>query len=324
MIKILSLDGGGIRGLIPALVLAEVEKRTGRRIAEQFDLIAGTSTGGIIALGLVIPDNRGKPKFRAEEIADLYRKEGKTIFSGSLWKKTSSGGGLLDERYAEAGIERVLDNYFGEAKLTEALTDVLIPTYEIETRKAWFFKSHNAKNPAEREVYRDVLLKDVARATSAAPTYFEPKFLQLMGNNFAFIDGGVYANNPAMCAYVEAKTLYPEEQDFLVVSLGTGGNTRPIWFKDAKDWGMAKWAQPVLNVVFDGIDDTIDYQLQQLLPLQEGDERYYRIQTQLRHASDDLDDVTDQNIYALQTTAWTIIEENDRKLDALCRQLVRV
>ena len=94
---VLSLDGGGIRGLIPALVLADIEKKTGKRIAELFDLITGTSTGGILALGLCKDNGNGVPQYSAKNLSKIYQDRGSEIFSRSFWRGMSSTGGLTDE-----------------------------------------------------------------------------------------------------------------------------------------------------------------------------------------------------------------------------------
>src|SRR3954462_11298529 len=109
--RVLRIDGGGIRGLIPAIVLADIERRTGRRIAELFDLVAGTSTGGILACALTAPSEADPavPRFAAEQLAELYETEGPRIFSRSLLKRITSVEGLLDERYDDDGLERALD-----------------------------------------------------------------------------------------------------------------------------------------------------------------------------------------------------------------------
>ena len=134
---------------------------------------------------------------------------------------------------------------------------------------------------------------------------------------YALIDGGVFANNPAMCAYVEAKTLHPRTKDFLVLSLGTGQLTRPLPYSRVKDWGLANWAQPILNVVFDGVSDTADYQLRQLL----SPKRYFRLQTTLTEGNEDMDNASPANLRALKLLAAEIIARESRRLDQLCRQL---
>jgi patatin-like phospholipase/acyl hydrolase len=320
LVKVLSIDGGGIRGIIPAMFLAEIERRTQQPIADMFDLIAGTSTGGVIALGVTKPGPGGRPQYSAQKLVELYEAEGSTIFSRSLWHRLIAADNFLEEKYPSSGIEQVLDNYFGEARLKEALTDVLISSYEIEQRFPFFFKSSKAK---KLDNY-DFPMKKVARATSAAPTYFEPLKLEAQESPgyYALVDGGVYANNPAMCAYVEASTMQAEPSEFLVLSLGTGQLTRPIRYDEAKNWGLAMWAQPILNVVFDGVSDTVDYQLQQVLPLgKDGSRRYYRFQVTLEMGSDDMDDTSQANLFALKTLAKREISRNNADIDGLCAQL---
>src|ERR671917_1602248 len=161
-VRVLCIDGGGIRGLIPALVLAEIERRTGRRIAEMVDLVAGTSTGGILACGLTRTGADGRPRFSAEELAGIYVEEGPRIFSRSLLKRIFSVGGLVDERYEDAGLERALQRYLGDAALSDALTDVFVTAYDIHDRFAFFFRSARARDdPAY-----DFPMTHVARATA--------------------------------------------------------------------------------------------------------------------------------------------------------------
>ena len=318
-IKVMSIDGGGIRGIIPAMVLAEIEKRTGKRISELFHLIAGTSTGGILALGLAKAGADGKPEYTAEKGIELYEKRGERIFWRPFWRRIPLVSGLLEEKYPSHGIEEVLGQYFGEARLKDALTDVLVTSYDIERSKPYFFKSTKAKE----EAVRDCPMRWAARATSAAPTYFEPAKLQIEGSSDyrALIDGGVFANNPAMCALVEARSTHPDADSFLLVSLGTGELTRRLPYDEAKGWGLAGWAQPVLSVVFDGVSDAVDYQLGKLLPATDGNRRYYRLQVKLDESNDAMDDASAGNIRVLKLLAEEMISANDSALTALCNQL---
>src|SRR5215208_2707045 len=321
MQKVLSIDGGGIRGIIPAMILAEIEGRTGKRTAEVFGLVAGTSTGGILALGLTKPGQNGGPEYSAKKLIDLYETEGGKIFSIPVWHRIHSAGGLAEEKYPAKGIEEVALEYFGDVHLAQALTEVLVTAYEIEKRGPWFFKRRHARD--QNREGDNFLMREVARATSAAPTYFEPLPLEWgTHGKRAFIDGGVHSNNPAMCAYVEAMKIHPEEKDFLVVSLGTGEPTREMPYEEVKGWGLALWAQPILNVVFDGVSDTVDYQLRELLRSEGDDKRYYRFQTKLDPSMHDMDDASAPNIQSLKTKAKEIISKDDADLGALCSQLV--
>ena len=319
LFRILALDGGGIRGAIPAAVLTAMEQKTGRRIHEMFDLISGTSTGGILAVGLTKPNAQGQAQFSAKDLLDLYSKQGETIFPQSVWRDLTTGRYTLDQKYPSDGIEGVLKSYFGDARLKDALTSLLVTSYEIETRVPWFFRSDRAQQDPEY----DFPMWQVARATSAAPTYFQPEQVaQLNGQTpWAFVDGGCFANNPAMCAYAEARRLNPGA-DILVVSLGTGEHTRPIHYQDAKNWGLLGWAKPVIDVIFDGVSKTVDYQLTQLLqPAASGQRRYYRFQTSLTIASDDMDNAHPDNLNNLQQQADQMLAALGADLDDLCKQL---
>jgi patatin-like phospholipase/acyl hydrolase len=309
---VLSIDGGGIRGIIPATVLAEIERRTGRATADLFDLIAGTSTGGLIALALAAPGDDGRPRWRAADVVALYEAEGPRIFSRSLRRRLFSGFGLLDERYSDGGLEAALDRYLGEARLSQALTPVLVSAYSLEKRGPFFFKTSRAReNPR-----RDYPMREAGRATAAAPTYFEPEqVVDEDGEPIGLVDGGVCLNNPAMSAYAEARR--EGADDVLVASIGTGEQTRPIAFEKARTWGGLEWARPLLDVMFDGMSDVVDYQLDHLL----GSDRYYRFQTRLDRAQDDLDDVSARNLALLHEEAAELVEEAGPRIDELCAAL---
>ncbi len=289
--KVLAIDGGGIRGLIPALVLAEIEHRTGSRIHELLDLIAGTSTGAILACALAEPD-----PLPAERIADIYVEEGPRIFDRSLLKRITSADGLIDERYESDGLVAALERYLGAARLADARPDVLLTVYDLDRRRAVLL------GPGD-----DASMVDAAHASSAAPTYFEP----VRAGGATLVDGGVFATNPAMLAYAESGGA-PD----LLLSLGTGEHTRPLPYAEVRDWGRREWAQPILDVVFDGTADAVDLQLAALMG-----PAYVRLQTPLDEASDDLDDASAGNLAALAREAERLIAARDAEIDRLCARL---
>jgi patatin-like phospholipase/acyl hydrolase len=310
--NVLSVDGGGIRGVIPAMVLADLEERTGKHTADLFDLIAGTSTGGIIALALTVPGPDGKPRWTANDLVGLYLTEGPRIFHHSIGQMLESGLGLLDEKYDARPLEEALQTYLGDAMVSESLTDVLIPSYDLEHRKPFFFKTDHAKLTP----LHDWTMRDAARATAAAPTYFEPEKLTAGGETFALCDGGVFAANPAMCAYAEARRRHPRAE-IRLVSLGTGQLTRPLHFEDVRGWGLIEWARPLFDVVFDGVGDATEYQLEQLIP----DADYTRFQTELIGASDSLDNASEPNLDHLQDLARSLITDRAADLERLAAEL---
>jgi patatin-like phospholipase/acyl hydrolase len=321
VIKILSIDGGGIRGIIPAMVLAEIERRTRKPAAHLFDLVAGTSTGGILALALTIPKTADSPLYTSQQLVAMYEHEGRRIFSRSLLRRLFALDNLTWKKYSSNGINGVLDDYFGEARLRDAVTNVLITSYEIERRFPFFFRSTLAR---ERPDY-DFAARDVARATSAAPSYFEPMKI-LTGtadHHYTLIDGGVFANNPAACALVEARTAVPAADSYLVVSLGTGSLLTRLPVNISKYWGVARWIKPLLDIVFDGVSSTVDYQLRELLPSDPGPcSRYYRFQTTLNSHNCSMDNASAENITALKGLALDLIEQKSDEMDDLCRLLV--
>ena len=312
--RVLAIDGGGIRGLIPAVVLADIERRTGRPAADLFDMVAGTSTGGILAAALTCPDDSGGSRYRAEELIDLYVGEGPRIFDRSLLRRASSAEGLIDERYDSAGLTAALDRYVGDVRLSQTLVPVLLTAYDIEGRRAFFFRTERARGDAAY----DFALADAAHATSAAPTYFEPVRVTdaAGGASYALVDGGVFAANPAMCAWTDLVRDGRAPDVTVLASLGTGTAIRPIRFEDARGWGVLEWARPLIDVLFSGAAETVDFQLGQLL----GD-RYVRLQERLESASDDLDDASPENLRALRAEGDRLVRENAAAIDALCARL---
>lgn len=306
MKKILSIDGGGIRGIIPALVLAEIEERTGKAIAESFDLIAGTSTGGILAMGLAKGSPDGKPQYSATDMVGIYQTRGKEIFPRSFWRGVSTVAGLVDPVYSADGIEKVLIEYFKEDSLNSAVTNVLITSYDIVKRKPLFLKSW-------RKEYGPVKMRHAARATSAAPTYFKPANIPVGDELRGLVDGGVFINSPSVSAFAEAKRMFPDENEFLLLSLGTGELTRSIPYNDAIEWGKVEWLSPLLSCMFDGVADAANYQMNMFLG-----ENYIRLQTDLTIASDDMDNASGGNIENLKAEANKLIANQQAEIERVC------
>jgi predicted acylesterase/phospholipase RssA len=302
-------------------VLADLERRTNRPMIDLFDLIVGTSTGGLVALALSCPDGEGKPRHTARDIVRLYEVEGKRVFSRSVWHKIRSVGALAEGKYPAAGIEGVLQDYFGETRLKDSLADVVVPAYEIERRIPFFFKTANAKIKS----YYDYPMKTVIRAATAAPTYFEPTQVQIDGPNdyYALVDGALFAYNPGMCAYVEALHRYSSFESVIMVSLGTGKLTRRLPYNEVKEWGAARWAQPVFALMCDGLCDVVDHQLQELLPEAEAGRQYYRFQARLDVGNDDMDDASNTNLRVLKLLAEDMLQANRAVLRTLSDRLLQ-
>ncbi|MGE6414537.1 patatin-like phospholipase family protein [Planococcus kocurii] len=319
MKKILAIDGGGVRGIIPAMLLAELEAESGKPISELFDLIVGASTGGILALGLVAPDlqDATKPRYSAQQFLGFYIEESQEIFDKSFFYKVTRG--IFTSRYHARTLEKVLKKYFGRTMLSEAIKPVVVPSYELRGRFTAFFKSRDVHT---KKIEKDVLMRDVARAGSAATTYFTPKKIKAYPGA-SFIDGGVFANNPAMCAYAEAKEIFPDDEDLLVVSLGTGNPQLTIEFENYRTWGLLRWARPLWYILMDGSSDVVHYQLNYVLPEREKNKRYYRFQIELlQDGREKLDDGSPENIQALVKLGQELVDTRKEEIRKLCRQLV--
>jgi patatin-like phospholipase/acyl hydrolase len=332
--RILSIDGGGIRGIIPGQVLVSLEQKlqqlsgdSNRRIADAFDMVAGTSTGGILTCLYLCPDAAGKPKFSAADAVDLYLQYGGDIFDVSIFKSITSLGGLTDDKYSAAALESVLHKYLGELKLSQLLRPCLVTAYDITRREARFFNS--ADVPVEG-IGRDFLVRDVARATSAAPTYFPPAHITALDNKvYPLVDGGVFANNPTMCACVEAFGYDPRltVPDLKILSLGTGSSDKPYHYAEARNWGKIQWAVPVLDILLAGVSETVDYQLAMLFSSAKCPNQYLRVEADLADFPDAdkaLDNASQANMQALKKVGETLATRFDAPLTALARSLLGI
>ena len=327
MYKILSIDGGGMRGIIPASILTVLEQKQGKPIAELFDLLVGTSTGGLLAAGLCVRDHGGtQAKFSARDLLTLYQERGKEIFDKALLQELPLLGfvsDLFDETYSHKPLERLLESYFGDSILSDTLKPLVITSYDIERRNTYFFKTSQAISDPDR----DHRLRDVVRATTAAPTYFEPAVVYSRAKSptrRVLVDGGVFASNPAMCGYIEAITAAKAKRsEILMVSLGTGIATRSIKYDDARDWGTAGWVRQILSVMMDGSADAAHYQLSRLLPSAKGrqTQRYFRFDDELDIGYDDLDNADKTNLFALMTKGEDILHKQGSEWEKLLSML---
>jgi len=326
--KLLSIDGGGIRGIIPGTVLIEVERMlqekygNNLKLGDYFDFIAGTSTGGILTCLYLAPDpnNPGKAKFSAEDARKLYLDHGDKIFDRGIWQKISSGWGVTDEKYDAKQLESALARYLTTVKLSELIKPCLITGFDLRLYKPVFYTQHDACDPRY-----DYLVRDVARATSAGPTYFEPAMpesLDDIPNATPVVDGGVFANNPTACALVEAITKgrgakkgSVPVKDIVILSLGTGTKMDSYTFTQCKDWGLAGWVKPLLGILMDGVAQTVDFQLKTIFAATGKGDQYLRINGEFSDYQHGLD------IPGLDPSMDNASVENMRKLKQFGEQL---
>lgn len=317
--RILSLDGGGIRGLMTAVWLDRLEKKMKVPLKECFDLVAGTSTGSLLACGISL----GIP---VETIVELYLDSGKEVFPSGLAKWNSRlvrtfSEGVSAPKYDGKGLERQLKKIF-DGKLVGDLQikPTLVFTYDTQNRQALVFKNTHSAH-AKLHVW------EICKASCSAPTYFPAHVMRIERAKVPLVDGGVVANNPTACAIAEAVKVNggrPEKEKcdlagFIVASFGTGEAIRPITAEDAREWGAIEWAVPIIDVLFDGSADAVDYIAKHILD----ENNYFRFQTRLDRAYDDMDNADATNLNALVNTAnhYLSSQGGEALLDKLVKKL---
>ena len=339
-IRILSLDGGGIRGIISCVILKYIEEQLQKqdnpnaKIGDYFDLVAGSSTGGLITALLLFPDGNKQAKFSVEEALNLYAKKGESIFNVPFFQYLLNPFGLLKEKISDKNIEKQLEEVFGNLELKDLIKPCLITSYDITARKAMLFTSHNANQPI-----KNFYVKDVCRATSAAPIYFEPAQINsFYKQQYTLIDGGVYANNPALCAYAEARKINfstilndiqkpdcPTINDMIIISIGTGTVLKPYYFEDFDNAGKLKWISPLIDILLSSNVETVDYQIHKMYETlgNRNSKNYHRIMPELKKASPEMDETSKDNVFNLIQAGLAYISENQEDLNQIVKKLIK-
>jgi patatin-like phospholipase/acyl hydrolase len=340
--RVLSIDGGGVRGLIAARVIARLEELISaeageeRRLADCFHMFAGTSTGGLLALGLTAPDPDypGRPRLSGADLVELYMTEGPRIFGDTLHKLISLGGWIAP-KHSAARLARALRDRFGDARLRDALRELIVTSYDMTEPGPRFFKRWRARESQSR----DVSMVDVGLSTSAAPTYFPSHGVA----GRALVDGGLFAANPSVAAVVEALKRRDEAPhdlsagDLLLVSLGTGQHEAGHRQSQVRRWGRIGWILPrrqdpaLIAAFLDGQSDAADHWVEILLNHEPGravldpeargvGPRYFRFQTTLP-VSTALDDARPRALKLLNEAADRLLASQDERLREVARRL---
>lgn len=327
--RVLSLDGGGVRGIISCCVLLHVEELlreiTGdpyATIASHFDLVCGTSTGGIIAAGLLCPSSPGSasPRYDVDTILRLYMERSDDIFYIPVWRTISTISGLSDTKYPADGLEEVLTDYFEDITLSDLIKPCLMPSFDMKNWRPHFFRQTRAKD----DPGYNYLLRDALRATSAAPTYFEPARIKSFDNTvYTLIDGGLVANNPAMVGYAEAHSMEAlTDADIIILSIGTGDYAKTYSYREIQNWGPISWLRPTLDISLS--DFVTDYELQQLYNSAptKSLRNYLRVQAVVPDQHSALDDATKLHLEVLLGYGQTTAKLYTNELRSMVKYLV--
>ncbi|GMN29966.1 hypothetical protein TIFTF001_002637 [Ficus carica] len=305
MFTVLSIDGGGIRGIIPGTLLAFLESKLQEldgpdaRIADYFDMIAGTSTGGLVTAMLAAPNKDNRPLYAAKEIVDFYLKESPKIFPQKSRNNFIANlvGTVTGPKYDGKYLSSLVNGLLNDLTLKQTLTDVLIPTFDIKYLQPVIFSTNDAKESA----LSNARLSDICIGTSAAPTFLPAHSFTTSdkgkSRTFDLIDGALAANNPTMLAISHiSKEITRKNSEFtsmkpmdgkrmLVLSLGTGAAKQEMKYSAAKasKWGLINWifdngSTPLIDIYSDSNSDIVDFHLSTLFQSQNSKENYLRIQ----------------------------------------------
>lgn len=254
--RIVSLDGGGIRGVLTAALLERLDGANPSFLA-QVDLFAGTSTGGILALALA-------SGMTPTEARNLYERLGANVFRDSFWDNLKDLGQVAGAQYSNQPLKEELTNQFGSMTLADLPQKVIISSYDLDNEatgigkvRSWKAKYFHNFPGNDSDGHEKVV--DVALCTSAAPTFF-PTY-------HGYVDGGVVSNNPSMCALAQAlepNTGKQKLRDVRILSVGTGNNPKYITAEN-EDWGFVQWAPHLISLMLEGSSGLADYQCRQLL-----------------------------------------------------------
>jgi len=341
---ILSIDGGGVRGIVAATLLDALEGERQalghtRHIADCFDLIAGTSTGAIVAAGLAAPNDQGTgPRATPAELRDLYRKQARQIFPPRFWCRLPIFGRLrqfFGPLYNPENLRKVLSDTLSTKVFSDLRRNLYIGAYSIDPRGIAIFRGgpdygdrtkSSSPDPDLLPVAKETSLVEVVMGSAAAPTFFPPHQINNPddGTKITVVDGGLFINDPALAAYADAVNLFPEDE-IILVSIGSGRVVNPYPFSKARNWGFLEWVSPVgrfrtplISAISDGQARAVHKQMKALLG-----NNYFRFDYDLAagYGSPNIDDASRSNLRKLEVGALKMAEEMRPKLKALAKLL---
>lgn len=323
-INVLSLDGGGVKSITSLKILEYIEKQSGKKVTDLFDVVSGTSSGGILALYLTAPDpkNPSESQYSATDIINIFQNDTRKIFKPKRISKVvpTSILQLVRPGYENANVERVFKERFKDVKVSDLVVNTIITSYDSEDAVPFVFASYDSKT-------NTALVKDAAIATSSAPFYFSPLCYNDKDDKkpVTLIDGGIISKNPSLITYFELKKLYPNAQ-INMLSLGSGLQDKKNYnYNRMRKWGFVQYVVPMISFMLDGGCNTVDYQMKQLIPSNEGKGSYYRFQIPLNSRVDGsnnkINDTSDKNMTVLKGIASKYIDEHKAELDKMIEQL---
>ena len=321
IIKVLSIDGGGVKGVVTIRILQEIEKRTNKTISQLFDIVTGTSTGGFIASALITPDPDGKPLYNAEYLMNLYLNELSNIFAPSISRKLLTGLGLWGSKYDRSSYDKILRQTFGKTLLSQTLLPIFIPIFAIDRNKPFIASSFFAQQSMTNDFY----LKDIVAATSAAPTYFTPVKFKNLDNSVSYTgaDGGIYAHNPELIGITGVYIMHPrlEIKNVVLLSIGTGVLLQDLSTSGVGNDGHIGWLKN--KDIIGNMVNTDSIIAEAAITAMLRRNSHFRFRVDLPLNLESMDDGSKTNLSALVALAEEFITKNSEQIDALCKVLCK-
>lgn len=265
---ILSIDGGGTRGVIPAALLKNLEEDINGRCAEVFDCISGTSTGSLIAAGLTIPDPRRPhyPKYKAKDLLEMYIEDIPNIFSNSFFYSLKTLWGWWGPKYQKDILENYVKEKLFDFKMKDSLTDLIITSFDLIREKGFYFENFkNVTSPLNNHYS----MTEAVLASTAAPSYFSPEILKNSREKYALVDGGLFADDPSALTLRECiKYQNLKDTQIYILALGCGKtNPEKINIKKIEEWGLIEYLPEIVESLFDSLQITTNEELECLKKL---------------------------------------------------------
>ena len=327
--RILSIDGGGLKGLIPLQVIKEIERITKQPVHKTFDLIAGTSTGGLLTCALLLEENSieaNKRKYTLEQIEQIYLDRGKEIFpkySNLKWLFMHARK-WIRPMYFTKNYEKILNEYFDDYRVTSCLKPIFITSYDIHRNIPIIFTTREATRIDEK----NSRLVDICKATSAAPTYFPTHTFTYNKENVICIDGGLIMNNPSLGALIEVlgNTSYKyykkeneklEIKDISILSLGTGFYSKQYNSHSSDNWGRFQWIKKVIDISMGAPVNIVSDQLETIFTSMDLNKNYLRIDVEIDKKYAEMDDSSEEALNYYKHVATSKITTNHTLSDKL-------
>ncbi|MFA5152081.1 MAG: patatin-like phospholipase family protein [Clostridia bacterium] len=323
-LRVLTIDGGGMRGIIPAAILVyieskiqEISKKPTAHLIDYIDFIAGTSSGAILATAMVLPNDKGKPKLHMNNVLDFYLRMGESMYNRPSKHKRKTFWGWFGPIIPAINAEKVYLSIFDHYKMIDLIKPCLIPAYDILDRSVTLYT--NDKND-ENKKYSSFFVKDIIRGATATPGLFEPSYFRNGIDVHVIIDGAIFAYNPTLITFIKLLEMSYKFSDIFFISLGTGqGKDIHFQYEETKHWGKIGWLQPYTDIVKTANNEIISNTMARIFI--DHTDQYIRINPTLVNSSRNAHDFSKFNVQNLLKDAEYYIETHKDELNKIAQKL---